>query len=160
MRRPDSHRLRCGCASPRCLSVPVAFLGGCVSYAWSIWSHCRAKGAATPGFSWRFCRLLSGDNRRASRRRTASASSPLLLHRPLQHLDAIGERALHQQRIDAVGDHAKALGAEIARPLLIAGEKAWRLAVFFAFRTLQAGLTMSVLEGKADFPVASPDFSV
>ena len=28
------------------------------------------------------------------------------------------------------------------------------------FRTSQAGLTMSVLEGKADFPGASPDFSV
>jgi hypothetical protein len=25
-------------------------------------------------------------------------------------------------------------------------------------RTWQAGLTMSVLEGKADFPVARPDF--
>ena len=27
-------------------------------------------------------------------------------------------------------------------------------------RTNRAGLTMSVLEGKADFPVAHPDFSV
>ena len=27
-------------------------------------------------------------------------------------------------------------------------------------RTNRTGLTMSVLEGKADFPVASPDFSV
>jgi hypothetical protein len=28
------------------------------------------------------------------------------------------------------------------------------------FRTYGAGLTMSVIEGKADLPVARPDFSV
>jgi hypothetical protein len=50
----------------------------------------------------------------------------------LQELDAVRERPPHQQRIDAVGDHAKALGPVIARPLLVAGEKAWRLAVFVA----------------------------
>ena len=50
-------------------------------------------------------------------------------HGPLQQLDAVGERGLHQQRVHAVGDHAKALGTKIARPLLVAGEKAWRLAV-------------------------------
>ena len=59
-------------------------------------------------------------------------ASRLFLHRRLQQLDAVGERALHQERVDAVGDHAKALGAEIARPLLVDGEKARRLAVFLA----------------------------
>jgi hypothetical protein len=31
---------------------------------------------------------------------------------------------------------------------------------FGTFRTCGAGLTMSVIEGKADLPVARPDFSV
>jgi hypothetical protein len=51
---------------------------------------------------------------------------------PLQQRDALRERALHQQRVDAIGDHAKAFGAEVARPLLVSGEKARRLAVLAA----------------------------
>jgi hypothetical protein len=45
----------------------------------------------------------------------------------LLQLDAIRKRALHQQRIDAVGNDAKTLGTEITRPLLVACEEAWRL---------------------------------
>ena len=44
-----------------------------------------------------------------------SRTRPLFGHGPLQQLDAIRKRSLHQQRVHTVCDHAKALGTKIAR---------------------------------------------
>jgi hypothetical protein len=40
-----------------------------------------------------------------------------------------------------------------------AGRRYWPMSGIGTNRTSRAGLTMSVLEGKADLPVARPDFS-
>jgi hypothetical protein len=74
----------------------------------------------------------------------------LFLHGPLQQRDALRERASHQQRVDAIGDHAKTFGAEVARPLPVAGEKARRLAV------LAAGPDQSIDSGMEDRMLPRP----
>ena len=56
-------------------------------------------------------------------RATDPAPSPSILHGPVQQLDALRQLALQQRQIDAVRDHAEALG-EGRRPVLIHGNKA------------------------------------
>ena len=59
---------------------------------------------------------------------------------------------MHQQRVNAVGNHVKSLSTKIARPLLVAGEKAWRFAVLLARhdQAIDGGMEFWVVEFSGD----------
>jgi hypothetical protein len=131
-RRPAAHKIVLSEPDPRgliCARVLGATPGLCPSLAPSIRKcPCRSERRG-------FCVMA---------RRPA-----LFRHRALQQLDAFRERALHQQGVDAIGYHAKAFGAEVARPsFLVAGEKARRLVVLAAGpdQSIDRGMEYRIVE--------------
>ena len=67
---------------------------------------------------------------------------------PCSSLMPSASARLHQQRVDAVGDHAKSLRPVIARPFLVSGEEAGRLAIPFdaLTRLLHGRVDLGVVE--------------